>query len=90
MIFAVFIVLILGVMVAFLNLLSDASFPNPTIDAITSSIHLVVGYMKSWNFIFAIDSLFLALGVVLTFEFITFVIQKIWTFLKFIRGANDA
>lgn len=87
MTFAIFIVLFLGLLVTGLNFLPDATALN---DSFASSLHLIVGTMKAWNFMFAISDLFVCLTIVLTFEAIVWGWHAIKWMLHIIRGSNDS
>jgi len=78
----IFILIICSVFLLGLNLLpTTSSFPQ-----IQSAVYLIAGYMKSWNFLFPIDVLFICVGIITVTEI------GIWTFkatrwvLHFLRG----
>jgi len=64
MIFAAFIILVLGMFIAGLNILPVA---DPFNTGIVTSINLIVGYMKAWNFIFPISEIFIVAGLSTTY-----------------------
>jgi len=85
MTFAIFIVLVLGLFIAVLNALPVATAFSP---AFSSSVLIIIGYMKAWNFLLPITELFVCVGIVLAFELAIWFWHAIkWT-IHFIRGTN--
>lgn len=86
MTFAIFIVLILGVFIAILNILpSIASF---SFDA-GAALSVVIGYMRAWNFLFPIGEMLLLLTAVISFEVSVWIWHVLWKVVKFLRGHSD-
>jgi len=85
MTFAIFIVLFLGLFIGVLNVLPTAAILSTTI---TSSIGVIIGYMKAWDFLFPITELFIAVGVIFTFELTVWFWHVMVKVLHFIRGGN--
>lgn len=65
MIFAVYIVLFLGLLIAGLNALPDASSLSLPF---VSSLSSIIQYMMTWNFLLPISELFSALLLVVAYE----------------------
>jgi len=86
MTFAIFIVLALGLFIAFLNILPTATALGFSFQP---AIVTIVGYMKAWDFMFPIHELFILLGAFVTFEIALWSWQAGWKVVKFIRGHSD-
>jgi len=86
MTFAVFIILILGLFIALLNIL-------PTAGALSFSfapaVITIVGYMRAWDFMFPIHELMTLVGLFVAFEISIWVWHVLWRVVKFIRGHSD-
>jgi len=67
-----------------LPLASDYPLPQEFIDG----IELIVGYMKSFSFIFPFDSLFNVLAIAMAFHFGMFIWERMWKIIAFIRGVG--
>jgi len=65
MTFAIYIVLVLGLFTAILNILPVAAPLSPTFAA---SLTTIIGYMKAWNFMFPINELLFCVGIVTAAE----------------------
>lgn len=88
MIFAVFIVLVLGLFIAILNLLpAVTAFP---IDA-TSAFAYIIGIAKGWDLLFPIhEMIFLLISVIIPFEVAVWVWHTLRKVASFVRGHNDS
>jgi len=86
MTFAIYIVLVLGVFIGLLNILPDAS---SYAFSFQPSIALVVGYMKSWDFLFPVTELLTLVGAFVTFEISVWTWHVLWKVIKFLRGHSD-
>ena len=83
MTFAIFFILFLGLFIVVLNILPVAGALSP---AIASSISLIIGYMKAWNFLLPIDTLFICVGTVLTFHIAVWGWQALKWVVSVLRG----
>jgi len=87
MTFAIFIVLIIGLFIGFLNIL-------PTADALSFSFEpavlTIVNFMKAWDFMFPIHELFVFLGIFVGFEITLWSLRQLRSVIKFIRGHSDS
>jgi len=86
MTFAIFIVLILGVFIAVLNILPSIS--SFSFDAGTA-LSIILGYMRAWNFLFPIGELLLLILAVISFEVSIWIWHVLWRIVKFLRGHSD-
>jgi len=86
MTFAIFIVLILGLFIAFLNLLPIASALS---FSFTPSVIAIVNFMKAWDFIFPIHELFVMLSIFVGLELTLWGLKQLRAIIKFIRGHSD-
>jgi len=86
MTFAIFIVLVLGLFIALLNILPLAS---AYAFSFTPSIATIVGYMKAWNFMFPITELITLVSAFVTFELAIWAWHVSWKVVKMIRGHSD-
>jgi len=64
---AIFLSLFFAFFVAVLNWLPDADATN---SIFLTSFDFIVGAMKSWNWLFPINELFVAVGIVIAYEVI--------------------
>ena len=86
MTFAIYIVIIIGVFIAFLNLLPIAT----TIGfSFTPAVITIVGYMRAWDFMFPIHELFYFLGAFITIEIVLWSLRNGAKVIKFLRGHGD-
>lgn len=79
MTFAIFIILFLGLFIAVLNVLPVADTISTNI---SSSITLVIGYMKAWDFLFPITEILICVGLVTTF----YLVIWLWHALKYVMS----
>jgi len=86
MTFAIFIILFFGLFIAVLNALPLAGALSPSI---SSSIILIVGYMKAWNFLFPITELLQCVLLVVAFELAIWVWHALKWVLHLIRGGTS-
>jgi len=86
MTFAIFIVLTLGVFIGLLNILPPITAFS--FDA-TSPVIMVIGYMKSWDFLFPIKELLTLVTAFIIFELSIWVWHVMWRVVKFLRGHSD-
>lgn len=86
MTFAIFIILILGLFIALLNVLPIA---GPLAIPLASSIGTIVAYMRAWDFMFPIHELMILVGLFVTFEIAIWAWHVLWRVVKFIRGSSD-
>lgn len=78
----IYILAILSLFLLGLNLLpSVGSYP-----AIESGVLVITGYMKSWNFLFPIDILFIVVGIITTVEISIWFFKTTRWVLHFLRG----
>jgi len=84
--FAIFIVLILGLFIALLNVLPLATSLS---FSFTPAVVLITGYMRSWDFLFPIHELFSCVLIVITFELSVWGWHAGYRVVKFIRGHSD-
>jgi len=86
MTFAIFIVLVLGLFIALLNILpSVESLGIP----IGSSIATLISYARAWDFIFPIHETITLVGIVIAFEVSVWIWHVSWKIVKMIRGHSD-
>jgi len=86
MTFAIFIILVLGVFIALLNLLpSISAFSFDAGSAITTIIEM----MKAWNFLFPITEMLVLVGIMIAFEVSIWIWHVSWRVVKFLRGHTD-
>jgi len=85
---AIFLFLAIGLIVAGLNFLPDTTGNDLPIE-MSNAVVYFVQIMKGWNWLFAIDTLFTCVGIVLIYEII------IWTWfhilkplIKLLRGST--
>jgi len=83
MTFAIYIVLFLSFFIAVLNFLPLAG-TLPV--AISSSITLVVGYMKAWNFLLPISDIFICVGILTTYYLLVWFWHALKYVVSIIRG----
>jgi len=86
MTFAVFIVLILGFLIAILNFLPDAG--NLPI-GISNAIYGKVGTLKAWNWLLPVNELLTAVKVVISYEVIVWAWHTLVKIAKYLRGHSD-
>jgi len=86
MTFAIYIVLIIGLFVAFLNLLPVAGALGVSIGPAIISI---TAYMKSWDFMFPIHELFIMLSIFIGLEITLWSLKQGARVIKFLRGHSD-
>ena len=86
MTFAIYIILVLGLFIAFLNIMPTAAAIG---FSFTPAITTIVGYMKAWDFMFPIHELFILLSAFITFEIALWTWHTGWKVVKFIRGHSD-
>lgn len=71
----IYTILIIGLLIAGLNIIPDtSSYPLPT--EITTAIFYFVGLLKSWNWLLPITTLLQCLGIILGYELL------IWAWFK--------
>jgi len=87
MTFAIFIVLVLGLFIALLNILPIA---GAYAFSFTPSIITIVSYMRAWDFLLPIHELFILVGAFFTFEIAIWTWHVSWKVVKMIRGASDS
>jgi len=87
MTFAIFIVLILGLFIAFLNVLPVAGALS---FSFTPAILSIVSFMKAWDFLFPIHELFVFLGIYIGLEITLWTLKQARSVIKFIRGHSDS
>lgn len=86
MTFAFFIILILGLFVAGLNALPVAV---PISAGFLSSITMMAGYLKAWDWLLPVTELIISLKIVLGYELTVWLMIATWRVIKFIRGHSD-
>lgn len=85
MTFALYIVLVIGLLIGGLNILPNASDLPPTIIA---SISTVIGYVKAFNFILPVGETILAVTIILIYEFFMWGWHATVGIIKFFRGSS--
>jgi len=86
MTFAIYIVLIIGLFIAFLNILPVASALSFTL---APAIETIVGYMRAWDFMFPIHELFVFLTIFIGLEITLWGIRQGSRVIRFLRGHTD-
>jgi len=86
MTFAVFIVLILGFLIAILNYLPTAGVLPINI---ANAIYVMVGYLKAWNWLLPVSELLTAIKVVIGYEVIVWAWHTLVKIAKYLRGHSD-
>jgi len=86
MTFAIFIVLILGLFIAVLNILPLAS---AYAFSFAPSVATIVGFMKAWDFMFPVHEILALVVAFFVFEISIWTWQVLWRIVKFIRGHSD-
>jgi len=86
MTFAIWFVLILGLLVGVLNILPTAGL-LPL--AISSGITTVVGLMKAWNFLLPITELLVCAGIVTVYYLTIWGVHALIKIYHAIRGSNQ-
>jgi len=87
MTFAIFFVLILGLFIAFLNLLPIAGALS---FSFTPAVITIINFMKAWDFMFPIHELFIFLGTFVGLELTLWGLKQLKGVIKFIRGHTDS
>lgn len=86
MTFAIYIVLIMGMVIGGLNVLPDASSLGTNF---TNSIQIIIGYSKAFNFLLPVNETLICVGLVLVYEFIFWSWHWTIKIIKFFRGHSD-
>lgn len=86
MTFAIFIVLILGLFIALLNILPTASSLAFNLQP---AVENIVGFMNAWNFMFPIHELFTYVKIFIGLEIAIWIWKISIGTVKFIRGHSD-
>jgi len=86
MTFAIYIVLIIGLFIAFLNLLPVATVLG---FSFAPAIVTIVSYMRAWDFMFPIHELFFFLTIIIGLEITLWSIKAGSRVIKFLRGHTD-
>jgi len=86
MTFAVFIILVLGLFIALLNVLPTATALGFSFQPAVAAL---VAYMNAWNFMFPIHELLLCLGIMIGLEVAIWIWKAGIGTVKFIRGHTD-
>jgi len=86
MTFAIFIVLILGVFIALLNVAPTAAALGINI---TPAVVSVFAYVKAWNFLFPISESLVLMGIMLNFEIAVWLWRNSARTIRFLRGHSD-
>jgi len=86
MTFAIFIVLILGLFIAGLNVLPTAASLGFSFEP---AVETLIGYMNAWNWMFPVHELLICVGIVIAYEVAVWVWHVLWRVIKFIRGSSD-
>jgi len=86
MTFAIFIVLILGLFIALLNVLPEAGALSFSFEP---AIEQIVAYMNAWDYLFPIHELLTLVAIFVGFEIAIWVWHVSWRVVKFIRGHSD-
>jgi len=86
MTFAIYIILVLGVFIAVLNILPTAVSLG---FSFTPSVVTIIAYMKAWDFMFPIHELMTLVGIVIAFEIVVWTWHVLWRIIKFLRGHSD-
>jgi len=86
MTFAIFIILVLGLFIAILNILPTAAALG---FSFAPSVATIVAYMNAWNFMFPIHELLYCVGIVVGLEIAIWVWKILMGTAKFIRGHSD-
>jgi len=87
MTFAIFILLVLGLFIALLNLLPAMGTLGFDADG---AISLLISFMRAWDIYFPMRELLLCVGIMITFEVAVWVWHIGWSVTKFIRGHGSA
>jgi len=87
MTFAIFFVLILGLFIAFLNLLPVA---GPLSFSFAPSVIAIINFMKAWDFMFPVHELFIMLGIFVGLELTLWGLKQLKGVIRFIRGHTDS
>jgi len=86
MTFAIFIILFLLFLIAVLNFLPVAGVLTP---GFSSSLGIIVGYMKSWNFLLPINELLICVAIIVAYELIVWLWRVLKYVLHLIRGGTS-
>jgi len=86
MTFAIWFVLILGLLVGILNILPTAGL-LPT--GIVAGIATVAGFMKAWDFLFPITEIILCVKIIIGYYFVTWAIKSLIAVFRDLRGNNQ-
>lgn len=86
MTFAIFIVLIFGVLVALLNALPNVS--SFGFDA-GYTISAIIAYARSWDFLLPIHETILVTLAVISIDVAIWIWHASWRVIKFLRGHSD-
>jgi len=86
MTFAIYIVLILGVFIALINIAPTAAALGINI---TPALVSLFGYLKAWNFLFPIQESLVLMGIVISFEVTVWLWRNSAGILRFLRGHSD-
>lgn len=81
----IFLLLFFAFLIAVLNFLPVAS---PLSASFTSSLTLVIGYMKAWDFLFPITELMICVGLVMAYELAFWGWKGIVQVTRLIRGTT--
>jgi len=87
MIFAVFIILILGLFIGFLNILPVAGALSFSFEPAVESI---VGFLRAWDWLFPIHELLAYLVIFIGLEIALWTLRQLRSVVKFIRGHTDS
>lgn len=86
MTFAIFIVLVLGLFVAVLNILPTAAAVG---FSFTPSVVMIIGYMHAWDYLLPIHELISLVSIMIAFEVGVWIWHVLFRVTKFIRGHAD-
>lgn len=86
MTFVIFIVLILGLFIAVLNVLPTAAALG---FSFAPAVVTIVSYMHAWDYLFPIHELLALVGIMVAFELSVWIWHVLFRVAKFIRGHTD-
>jgi len=86
MTFAIFIILILGLFIALLNVLPTAAALGFSFQP---AVVTIVAYMRAWDFMFPIHERMAFVVIFVGFEITIWTWHVLWRVVKFIRGHSD-
>jgi len=86
MTFAIFIILVLGLFIAILNILPTAAALS---FSFTPAVIKIIAIMHAWDYLFPIHELIQIVGVMIVYELGVWIWHVLFRVAKFIRGHTD-